>query len=111
MMVMLDNKLNWGKNLFKIRKHRRNITGWNISGIFKAFGRATLVDGSMCIWLRNKKMKRIGTTIQLRRYVGKDGYYANYPFFFSIGYKFKRSGYSYAKIVKCSRLVIARQKW
>jgi hypothetical protein len=55
-------------------------------------------------------MKRIGSTIQLRRFLGKDDYYYNYPLFFSAGYKFKISGFSYAKIVRCSRLVIARQK-
>jgi hypothetical protein len=28
-----------------------------------------------------------------------------------MGYKFKMAGFSYAKIVHCSRLVPARQKW
>jgi len=56
-------------------------------------------------------MKRVGSTIQLRRYVGKDDYYYNYPIYFSMGYKLKISGFSYAKMVRCSRLVVARQKW
>jgi len=103
--------LNWNRSLFKIKERRKTITGWNVSGIFKAYGKAILVDGSMCIWLKNKKMKRVGASIQLRRYIGKDGYYYNYPLYFSMGYKFKRAGFSYAKMVKCSRLVVARQKW
>lgn len=105
-------KLLWDKKFFNpIKKHRRNITGWNISGLFRSYGKAILVDGSMCIWLKNKKMKRLNSSIQLRRYIGKDGYYYTYPIYFSIGYKFKISGFSYAKIVRCSRLVSARQKW
>jgi len=55
-------------------------------------------------------MKRIGSSIHLRRYAGKDGFYYTYPLYFSIGYKFKISGHTYAKIVRCSRLVPARQK-
>jgi hypothetical protein len=56
-------------------------------------------------------MGRLGSTMQLRRYIGKDGYYYNYPLYFSMGYKFKLAGFSYAKKVYCSRLVPARQKW
>jgi len=105
-------KLSWGKRFFKSnRKHRRNITGWNVSGLFRSFSKATLIDAAMCIWLKNKKMKRLNTTIQLKRYIGKEGYYLNYPIYFSIGYKLKIVGFSYAKIVRCSRLVPARQKW
>ena len=106
-----DVKLLWDKSMFKLRKHRRNITGWNISVLFKAFGKAVLVDGDMCIWLKNKKMKRLNSSIQLKRFIGKDSFYYTYPIYFSIGYKFKISGFSYAKIVNCSRLVSARQKW
>lgn len=101
----------WGKGMWKIKKHRKNITSWNISGLFKAFGRAVLMDGAMCVWLRHKKMKRIGSSIHLRRYIGKDGYYYTYPIYFSIGYKHRISGHTYAKVVRCSRLVYARQKW
>jgi hypothetical protein len=45
----ISTNLNWSKGIYKIRRHRRNITGWNISGLFKAYGKAILVDGSMCI--------------------------------------------------------------
>jgi hypothetical protein len=113
-MVNEYNEVNllWGKSFFKSsKKHRRNITGWNISGLFRSYGKATLVDGSMCIWLKNKKMRRLNSSIQLKRYIGKDSYYYTYPVYFSIGYKFKIVGHSYAKIVRCSRLVSARQKW
>lgn len=103
--------LHWDKPIFKVKKHRRTTIGWNISGIFKAYGKALLVDGSMCIWIKNKKMGRLGSSMQLRRYIGKDGYYYNYPLYFSMGYKFKLAGFSYAKKVYCSRLVPARQKW
>jgi len=103
--------LNWNRSVYKIKERRKNIIGWNISGIFKAYGKAILVNGSMCVWIKNKKMKRVGSTMQLRRYVGKDGYYFNYPLYFSMGYKFKIAGFSYAKMVRCSRLVTARQKW
>jgi len=104
--------LYWDSSVFKpVKRRRRNVTGWNISGLFKTYGKAILVNDSMCIWLKNKKMKRIGSTIQLRRYIGKDGYYYNYPIFFSRGYKFKIAGFSYAKMVRCSRLVVSRQKW
>jgi len=106
-----DVKLLWNKTNWRVRRHRRNITGWNVSGILRSFGKATLADGSMCISLRHKKMKRIGSSIQLRRYIGKDGYYFNYQLYFSSGYKFKIAGFSYAKIVRCSRLLYARQKW
>jgi len=101
----------WNRGCWKIRKHRRNITSWNVSGLFRAFGKSILIDGAMCVWLRHKKMKRIGSSIHLRRYAGKDGFYYTYPLYFSIGYKFKVTGHSYANIVKCSRLVTARQKW
>lgn len=104
-------QLLWNKSNYKIRRHRRNITGWNISGLFRSYGRALLVDSAMCISLKSKKMKRLTSSIQLKRYIGKESYYLTYPIYFSIGYKFKVVGFSYAKIVRCSRLVPARQKW
>jgi hypothetical protein len=78
--------------------------------LLRSYGKAILADGSMCISLKNKKMKRLNTSIQLRRFIGKEDYYFTYPIYFSIGYKFKIAGFSYAKIVRCSRLVKARQK-
>jgi len=42
--------LNWNMDLFRHSKQRRrNVTGWNMSGMLKSYGRAILIDGSMCI--------------------------------------------------------------
>jgi hypothetical protein len=49
--------------------------------------------------------------MELKKYYsGGDSHFVNFPLYFGRAYKFKIAGFTYAKLVSCSRLVKARQK-
>jgi hypothetical protein len=107
---MIQNKIQliWSVNFFFDIPKPRNIIGFDISTIYRMFGRGYFIDG-LCLSRRGKNGGILSSSMVLRKKIYS--HYVLFRFFIYLGtsFRFKVTGYTFRrKFIHYSRIPYAR---
>ena len=101
-------KLLWSDKFFKNITKKRNIIGFNISALYKIFGKVFLFDG-LCIERRGKNGGLLSSSIVVRRKTYDHFVFFKFFIYFGSTFRYKVTGFSFKrKFIYCSKLSYAR---
>jgi hypothetical protein len=90
------SSLLWSKKLFFNYSKIRNIIGFDISVVYKIFGRVTSIDG-LCLSRKGKNGGLFCSSLELRKKIHNDFIFIKLFIYFGSAYKFKVIGFSFKK--------------
>ena len=106
--MIIDNNLLWSKRFFYDFKKKRNIIGFDISALYKMFGRSYLLEG-LCVAKRGKNNGLISSSIVLRQKVYNHYIFIKFFIFFGSSFRYKVVGFSFKrKFIHYSKISYAR---
>jgi len=101
-------KLIWSVNFFSNVLKSRNIIGFDISTIYRMFGRSYFIDG-LCLARRGKNGGLLTSSIVLRKKVYTQYVLFRFFIYFGSSFRYKVTGFSFRrKFIHYSRISYAR---
>ena len=101
-------RLIWSVNFFSDVLKSRNIIGFDISTIYRMFGRSYFIDG-LCLARRGKNGGLLTSSIVLRKKVYTQYVLFRFFIYFGSSFRYKVTGFSFRrKFIHYSRISYAR---
>jgi len=107
---MAQNKIQliWSVNFFSDIPKSRNIIGFDISTIYRMFGRGYFIDG-LCLSRRGKNGGILSSSMVLRKKTYNHYVLFRFFIYFGTSFRFKVTGYTFKrKFIHYSRISYAR---
>ena len=108
MLKKQNNNLLWSKRFFYSLGKVRNIIGFDISAIYKMFGRVFLFEG-LCVARRGKNGGLVSSSIVLRKKIYNHYVFFKFFIYFGSSFRYKVIGFSFKrKFIHYSKISYAR---
>jgi hypothetical protein len=108
MIKKQNNNLLWSKRFFYSFGKVRSVIGFDISAIYRMFGRVYLFEG-LCVSKRGKNGGLLSSSLVLRRKIHNHYIFFKFFIYFGSSFRYKVTGFSFKrKFIHYSKISYAR---